>query len=241
MFHSNVKYATSTEYTLDLKNNLPDVLSIIIIHKDKPEFLNICLQSIVATSSNNNYEIIVVDNNSGSESQQFLDELDSDIKIIRSDKNIYWSAAANLGMKAADPRSKYVLFLHADVVVLNPAWLDLLMNICETNNAGMVGVESGMVNILNQNVNFIQEWCVLFSKLALEKIGDWPEELPLIGNAFIMTLKAQLKGYKPQVIQNNVVHHYRVFGVDVSEYERIESESKRMIPQVYMKIAPKVV
>jgi hypothetical protein len=36
-------------------------VSIIVVHRDRPEYLNICLQSIVVTSCNNNYEIIEID------------------------------------------------------------------------------------------------------------------------------------------------------------------------------------
>jgi hypothetical protein len=64
------------QFVLDIKNNLNDSVSIVIVHKDRPEFLNICLQSITVMSSNNNYEIIVVDNGSGPESQKFLDEIE---------------------------------------------------------------------------------------------------------------------------------------------------------------------
>jgi len=46
---------------LSLESGTQEQVSIIIVHKDKPEYLNICLQSIAVTSVNNNYEIIVVD------------------------------------------------------------------------------------------------------------------------------------------------------------------------------------
>lgn len=53
------------------RTNVEDSISIVIVNKDKPEYLNICLQSIAVNSSNNNYEIIVVDNASGPETQAF--------------------------------------------------------------------------------------------------------------------------------------------------------------------------
>ena len=138
-----------------------------------------CLQSITATSSNNNYELIVVDNNSGEESQAFLNAIEEDgVKVIRNSKNLYWSAAANKGAEAASRLSKYIVFLHHDVVVLNSAWLDLLTNVSESHQSGMVGLELGQYFMQNQKVDFVQEWCVLFSKQAWRDIGPWPETLP---------------------------------------------------------------
>jgi hypothetical protein len=49
------------ELSVKLHENTDEHVSIIIVHKDRPEYLNICLQSIAVTSFNNNYEIIVVD------------------------------------------------------------------------------------------------------------------------------------------------------------------------------------
>ena len=104
-------------------------MSIIIVHKDRPDYLNLTLQSIAVNSFNNNYEIIVVDNNSGEESQAFLNEIESDCKVIRNKENLYFSKAANIGAKHASPTSKYFIFLHCDVVILHPAWIDVLINI----------------------------------------------------------------------------------------------------------------
>ena len=127
------------EVKIDLaKANVQDSVSIVIVHKDKPEYLNIALQSIAVNSINNNYEIVVVDNASGSDTQMFLDDLEKDVKVVRSDKNLYFSAAANHGFRHADKNSKYIIFMHCDVVILNPAWIDLLINVAEANKSGSV-------------------------------------------------------------------------------------------------------
>ena len=70
------------ELSVKLHENTDEHVSIIVVHKDRPEYLNICLQSIAVTSFNNNYEIIVVDNGSGQESQDFLDEIDGEVKVV---------------------------------------------------------------------------------------------------------------------------------------------------------------
>jgi len=214
------------------RTNVEDSISIVIVHKDKPGYLNACLQTIALNSTNNNYEIIVVDNNSGPETQEFLDDLAKDVKVIRNEKNLYFSAAANLGFKHADKNSKYIIFLHSDVVILNPAWIDLIINIAEANKSGFVGVESGSYFIGNQKVEFVQEWCLLVTRECFEKIHGFPEQLPLVGNAFIATLRAQQEGFKPQVMKNNIIHHYKIFNIDVNTFEKLSEEAMGLLPKI---------
>jgi len=230
---SNAVSEIKNEIKIDLsKANVQDSVSIVIVHKDKPEYLNICLQSIAVNSINNNYEIIIVDNQSGLETQAFLDDLEKDVKVVRADRNLYFSAAANLGFRHADKNSKYVIFLHHDVVILNQAWIDLIINVAESNKSGFVGVESGSYFIGNQKAEFVQEWCLLVTRQCFEKIHGFPEQLPLVGNAFIATLKAQQEGFRPQVMKNNLVHHYKNFSVDVNTFEKLSEEAMALLPKI---------
>ncbi len=218
------------------RTNVEDSVSIVIVHKDKPGYLNACLQTIALKSINNNYEIIVVDNASGPETQEFLYDLEKDVKVIRNEKNLYFSAAANIGYNAADVNSKYIIFMHSDTLVLSPAWIDLMINVAEANKSGMVGLESGQYYIGNQKIEFVSEWCVLFTRACFDKIGKWPEQLPLVGNAFITTLKAQQEGFSPQIMKNTIVHHDKIFGIDVNQYEKISEEALALLPKMVSQV-----
>lgn len=229
----NVFEGAKPELIINLNESVNEAISVIVIHKDRPEYLNICLQSIAVNSANNSYEIIVVDNNSGAETQSFLDEIESDVKVVRNKTNLYWSAAINAGIKAANPNTKYFIFMHSDVVILNPSWMDLFVNVCESNGSGMVGLETSSYYINNQKLDFIQEWCLLVTREGMSKLGQWPEQLPMIGHAFIMTIKAQINGLKPQVMKNNLAHHYRIFGMNVNDYERMNEEAAATLPKIY--------
>jgi GT2 family glycosyltransferase len=220
------------ELSVKLHDTTDEHLSIVVVHKDRPEYLNICLQSIAVTSFNNNYEIIVVDNNSGKESQDFLSEIEGEVKVVKSDKNLYWAAACNKGAAAADKNSKYIVFLHCDVVVLNPAWIDLLINVSEGQQSGMVGVESQSYMVGTQRMEFLQDYTLLFTREAWSNIGPWPEELPQIGGSFILTVRAQSAGYKPQIMKNPIVHHYKVFSLETSEFERMTEQAMVTIPKL---------
>jgi GT2 family glycosyltransferase len=220
------------ELTINLHDGTDEQISIVIVHKDRPEYLNICLQSITVNSTANNYQLIVVDNGSGQDSQDYLDEIEGEVQVVRLQKNMYWSEAANRGVAVADKNSKYILFLHCDVVVTNPAWLDLLINVAESQGAGIVGTEIQSYFVQNTKVDFIQEWCMLMTRECWDDIGPWPEELPMIGGSFIMTMRGQNKGHKPQVMKNNIVHHYRVFSLNINEYEKLVEQAMVTIPKI---------
>lgn len=222
------------DMTIKLNDGSDEQISIIIVHKDRPEYLNICLQSICVCSTANNYEIIVVDNGSGQDSQDYLAELEEsgDIKVVRNQKNLWWSAACNKGVAAADRNSKYFVFMHCDVVVTNNAWLDLLVNVSESQNSGLVGIDMQSYKLQDQKVDFIQEWCMLVSRTCWNDIGPWPEKLPMVGHSFIMTMNAQNKGHKPQMMRNNICHHYRVFSIDGNIWERLVEEAMAEVPKL---------
>lgn len=214
------------EMAIPLNLGVDDQVAIIVPHYNRPEYLSMCMQSIHVCSHLNNYEVIVVDNGSDQETQDYLDLLQKEgVKVIRNKENLFWSAACNQGVAVADVNSKYFLFMHADTVVLNPSWLDLLVNLSVTHGAGIVGTQLGEYYIQKQKVQFIQEWCMLISRSCWEDIGPWPEELPIIGMSFIMTLRAQTKGHKPQATQNYIIHHYKEFSGDPSEFERMSEDA----------------
>lgn len=220
------------ELSINLHDGSEEQISIIIVHKDTPEYLNILLQSIAVTSFNNNYEIIVVDNGSGKESQDFLDDIEKEIKLVRNKKNLFWSEACNKGAAAADPNSRYFVFLHSDVVIINSSWLDVLLNVSESQNSGMVGCDSGQYMIQGNKVSFVQEWLLMFTRECFEKVGPWPLELPQIAHSFIITMRAQSMGFKPQIINNPLAHHYQIFSLDVSEYERMTEKAMNVLPSL---------
>ena len=62
--------------------------------------------------------------------------------------------------------------------------------------------------------------------------GPWNEKLPLIGSSFILTLKAQSLGFKPQVMKTPIAHHYKIFSVDINEFERLTEVAMVQIPTI---------
>jgi GT2 family glycosyltransferase len=212
-----------------------DQVSIIVVHHERPEFLNICLQSIRIMSNLNNYEIIVVDNASkDDQTPDFLNALEEEgVKVVRNKENLYWSAAANKGVSKADKNSKYFIFMHCDTVVLNQSWIDILINVSNTNECGIVGTEMPKYTINKSPSGFVAEWCMLITRDCWDDCGPWPEQLPIVGPAFVLTWKAQSKGYKPQIISNLIVHHYKTFSFKTpKEFNEAVLASYTIIPKL---------
>ena len=94
-------------------------LSIIIVSYNTKEFLKKCIVSIAENVKSISYEVIVVDNASSDGSASEMSNLKSKIsnlKVISNKKNVGFSKANNLGLKAS-MESRYVLFLNPDTVV----------------------------------------------------------------------------------------------------------------------------
>lgn len=232
--HSPLEGDGPSDISFSMLDGTEEQVSIIVVHHDRPEYLNICLQSIAVTSLNNNYEIIVVDNGSTiKDAVDFLDDLEEqgECKVIRNKENLWWSKAANQGAKAADKRSKYLIFMHADVVVVNPAWIDLLINVSESQDSGLVGVSMHSYYMDKQKIDFIEEWCMLVTRECWQDCGPFVEELPMIGAPFLFTMSAQYADHRPQVIRNPVVHHYAIFGMDVNDFEKFSESCLTILPQ----------
>lgn len=224
-------FQTDKVLDISLPEGSNEPISIIIVHHERPEFLNICLQSLHIMSNLNNYEVIVVDNASKDpETGPYLDVLEEEgIKVIRNKENLYWSAAANKGAAMANKDAKYLIFLHCDVVILNQAWIDILINVAVANGSGMVGLEVAKYTINNKLSGFIPEHCVLITRECWEDCGPWNEELPIIGNAFVFTWRAKAKGYNPQAMTNPIVHHYKAFAFETPEEYNAAGEKFRTI------------
>lgn len=221
------------EFTFDFSSPEEDLTAIIIVHRDSASYLSMCLQSISITSMGSNYEIIIVDNGStDKESVDFLEGLPPDIKVIRNSKNLYWPAAANQGVASASKNAKYFVFLHSDVTILHPNWIDHLIGVTESEPCGMVGASTHMYRLGKQDVVFVEEWLVMFTRECFEAIGPWPEELPIIGHSFILTMKAVQEGFKPQAATTPLAHHWRINGFNVNEFEVIVEEAKLKIPKM---------
>jgi len=100
-------------------------LSILIVSYNAIQFLDNCLASIKEFLTST-YEVILVDNGSNDGTSRHIRENYPWVKLIRSERNLGFTAGNNLAARAAD--GKFMLLLNADTKLLTdvqPA-IDLL-------------------------------------------------------------------------------------------------------------------
>ncbi|MEK7502576.1 MAG: glycosyltransferase, partial [Patescibacteria group bacterium] len=111
------------------------MISIVIIHFGKKEFLFSCIESIEAHSSKAVYEIIVVDNDEKNKPEKDLKKRFPRVSYIKSE-NIGYGAGCNLGAKYAG--GEYLFFLNPDTVLFKDTIKELFNFISKKNNVGAV-------------------------------------------------------------------------------------------------------
>jgi GT2 family glycosyltransferase len=89
-------------------------LSIVIVSYNAREHLVRCLESLRRHSPAVSHEVIVVDNNSADDSAQAASAF-ADVKVIRSARNVGFSAGNNIGIKASTGEN--LLLLNNDTIV----------------------------------------------------------------------------------------------------------------------------
>lgn len=112
--------------------------SIIMVNYNGLEHLPDCLRSIKTQDWHNEYEIILVDNASTDGSPDMVASKFPEVKIIPAGDNVGFANGCNLGIKAADAGSDYLVFLNYDTVAA-PDWLKELTAAAERNpDAGII-------------------------------------------------------------------------------------------------------
>jgi GT2 family glycosyltransferase len=138
-------YCTKHFNFFRLKRDILDQpkISIIIPTRDRIDLLSRCIESIQAKSSYGNYEVIVVDNLSQEEeSAAYFDSLQrshNDYKILKFNETFNYSRLNNYAAKFA--LGDHLLFLNNDVEVLNPDWLEAMLEQSQRDEIGCVGAK----------------------------------------------------------------------------------------------------
>ena len=117
-------------------------VTIIIPVQNHSKRLKRCLDSIVEDSTYGNYEILLVGIGSRApEIAAFYRDLkaNSRIKILRWKKPFNYSAVNNFAVKYA--KGDYYLFLSSNTEVINPDWIESLLEFAQRPDVGAVGAK----------------------------------------------------------------------------------------------------
>ena len=93
-------------------------ISVILVNYNTKKITSQCIDSIIKHSHGVEYEIILVDNASSDGSEKLF-QSDNRIKFIRSDVNLGFGKANNLGYSIAS--GKYIFCLNSDTILRNNA------------------------------------------------------------------------------------------------------------------------
>ncbi|MHB1231978.1 MAG: glycosyltransferase [Burkholderiales bacterium] len=118
------------------------LVSIIIPNRDKIEFLQPCVESVLEKTSYINYEIIVVDNQSTDPDvldyyEKLQQRLPNRIRILSFDREFNFSAMNNLAAREA--QGEYLLLLNNDTQIVQSEWLEHLLSYGQRADVGIVG------------------------------------------------------------------------------------------------------
>jgi len=118
------------------------LVSIIIPTKDKREYIERCISSLLSKTTYNNYEIIIVD--TGSTEKDTLEYYET-IKNNPKIRFVYWkkpfnySSVNNFGVQHA--KGEYILLLNNDTEVISHNWIEGMLEHAQREEIGAVGVK----------------------------------------------------------------------------------------------------
>lgn len=180
-------------------------VSIIIITYNALHYVKLCIESLRKTTYRNK-EIIIIDNNSNSETRDYLRQAEKTKLIDRlylSPENTFFTGGNNIGASISSKNSRYLLFLNSDVEIKNPYWLTILM----ANKP-----KEGVISFGKVNIPVIRPdgWCFMVDKKIYNELGGLNEYYKMNWSITEFTARVLQKKYtvKSIVNPNDYVFHF---------------------------------
>lgn len=119
-------------------------VSIVIATRDRIELLRDCLESIERATRypRDRLEMVVIDNGSVTkEARLYFDELQNRVghKVVADPGEFNFARLYNLGARAS--RGDVLIFLNNDMTVIEPRWIELIVDQCLQPDVGVVGAK----------------------------------------------------------------------------------------------------
>ncbi len=132
-------------------------ISIIIVNWNTRDILRNCIASIYAQTKDTEFEVIVVDNASTDDSPEMVKKEFPKATIVENLENRGFAAANNQGIRIA--KSRYMLLLNSDTVVLDQAIAKIISFAEDNPDAAVVGCK-----VINPD-GTLQRTCFMFPSL----------------------------------------------------------------------------
>ncbi len=116
-------------------NTIPD-LSVIIVTWNSQDWIQRCLRSVLAQTSDLSVEVIVVDNASEDKTIQFVMNEFHAVSVVQNRSNIGFAAAVNQGIRASHGR--HMCWLNPDTEILDRALEQLVAIMDRDTSIGII-------------------------------------------------------------------------------------------------------
>lgn len=138
----NGTYPGTYRVSYALKNT--PLVSIIIPFKDKPELLDMCINSILGKSTYSNFEIIGISNNSTQnatfEMIKKLQQQDKRISFFEHNVPFNYSEINNYAVDNF-ANGEQIILLNNDIEIISPSWIEEMLMFSEREDVGCVGAK----------------------------------------------------------------------------------------------------
>ena len=148
-------------------------VSVIIINYNTLELTLECIDSIYKQTNGLEFEIIIIDNDSQICPFIPINEKFEDVIIIKSEINLGFGKANNLGSEHA--KGKYLFFLNSDTILINNA-IKIMYDFIENKNDDKIAALGGNLYTLNNKPNYSYSlyypsiWRIILYRFRFNKI-----------------------------------------------------------------------
>ena len=115
---------------------------VVILTWNALAYTQACLRSLCSVTDHPAWRVIVVDNGSVDGSPEWLEKLasgDPKVTVIRNDRNLGYTRACNIGIRACTADEDVVL-MNNDTVIVDRQWMEVLQDVAYSDpSAGVVG------------------------------------------------------------------------------------------------------
>ncbi len=144
--------------------------TIVVVSYQQPEYLKLCIESVLNKTAYPNFEVVVIDNASDKSVRKYLNkmaEIDPRIKLIMNKKNVGFPRANNIAIESSGD-SEYVVFLNNDTVVTR-GWLGKLVRHLRRPGVELVGPvtnwagNEARISVGYKEIDEMDEWAETYT------------------------------------------------------------------------------
>jgi len=208
-------------------------VTIVIVHWNKKDQLDICLSSLQKTIYDN-FSVVVVDNGSTDGSATMVKQKYPSVDILENTENLGFAKGNNIGIKHAITKYNpdFVLLLNNDIEIIDGNWLNIFVDVASKKSVGIATCKllnpdrsiqySGSILTVfgwkqytsdgftvDTSTDFAIGACFLIKREVIDKIGLLDEEFtPFLWEETDYCTRAKKAGYTIiYTPRTNMVHY----------------------------------